>query len=91
MSQGCDNNVLDLVKKKGFYPFEYMNDFEKIKEKLPNKEKLYSSLTGKKVNNKEYDHVLKVWKKFEMKTMKYYHDLYLKCVVLLLADVFLKI
>ena len=91
MSQECDNNVLDLVKKKGFYPFEYMNDFEKIKEKLPNKEKLYSSLTGKKVNNKEYDHVLKVWKKFEMKTMKYYHDLYLKCVVLLLADVFLKI
>ena len=91
MSQECDNNVLDIVKKKGFYPFEYMNDFEKIKEKLPNKEKLYSSLTGKKVNNKEYDHVLKVWKKFEMKTMKYYHDLYLKCVVLLLADVFLKI
>ena len=91
MSQECDNNVLDLVKKKGFYPFEYMNDFEKIKEKLPNKEKLYSSLTGKKVNNKEYDHVLKVWKKFEMKTMKYYHDLYLKCVVLLVADVFLKI
>ena len=91
MSQECDNNVLDLVKKKGFYPFEYMNDFEKIKEKLPNKEKLYSSLTGKKVNNKEYDHVLKVWKKFEMKTMKYYHDLYLECVVLLLADVFLKI
>ena len=91
MSQECDNNVLDLVKKKGFYPFEYMNDFEKIKEKIPNKEKLYSSLTGKKVNNKEYDHVLKVWKKFEMKTMKYYHDLYLECVVLLLADVFLKI
>ena len=61
MSQECDNDVLDLVKKKGFYPFEYMNDFEKIKEKLPNKEKFYSSLTGKKVNNKEYDHVLKVW------------------------------
>ena len=91
MSQEWDNNVLDIVKKKGFYPFEYMNDFEKIKEKLPNKEKFHSSLTGKKVNNKEYDHVLKVWKKFEMKTMKYYHDLYLKCVVLLLADVFLKI
>ena len=32
-----------------------------------------------------------VWKKFEMKTMKDYHDLYLKCGVLLLAVVFEKI
>ena len=31
-----------------------------------------------------------VWKKFEMKTMKDYHDLYLKCDVSLLADVFEK-
>ena len=23
------NNVLDLVKQKGFYPYEYMSDFEK--------------------------------------------------------------
>ena len=90
MSQEFDNNVLDLVKQKGFYPYEYMSDFEKFKEELPNKEKFYSSLTGKKINDKEYEHVLKVWNKFEMKTMKDYHDLYLKCDVLLLADVFEK-
>ena len=36
------------VKKKGFHPFEYMTDFEKFKEKLPSKEKFYSSLPGKK-------------------------------------------
>ena len=36
----------------------------------------------------EYEHVLKVWEKFEMKMMKYYHDLYLKCDVSLFADVF---
>ena len=29
--------------------------------------------------------------KFEMKTMKDYHNLYLKCDILLLADVFEKI
>ena len=55
-----------------------MTDFKKFKEQLPSKEKFYSSLTGKKISNKEYDYVLKVWKRFEMKTMKYYHDLYLK-------------
>ena len=54
------------------------------------KEEFYSSLTGKKFSDKEYDHVLNVWKKFEMKTMKGYDDLYLKCQVLLLADVFEK-
>ena len=67
-----------------------MSDFKKFKEVLPSKEKFNSSLTGKTISDKEYDHVLKVWNKFEMKTMKDYHDLYLKCDVLLLADVFEK-
>ena len=30
---------------------------------------------------------MKVWDKFEMKTIKNYHALYLKCEVSLLADV----
>ena len=47
-------------------------------------------VTGNKVSDKEYEHVLKVWNKFEIKTMKDYHDLYLKYDVLLLADVFEK-
>ena len=90
LSQEFDNNVLDLVKQKGFYPYEYMSDFEKFKKQLPSKEKFYNSLTGKKISNKEYDHVLKVWNKLEMKTMKDYHDLYIKYDVSLLADVFEK-
>ena len=44
-------------------------------------------LTGKKISDIEYEHVLKVWNKFGMKD---YHDLYLKCDVLLSADVFEK-
>ena len=67
-----------------------MNDFEKFKEELPNKEKFYNSLTNRKINNEEYEHVLHVWNNFEMKTMKDYHDLYLKCDILYLADVFEK-
>ena len=51
-SQELDNNVLDLVKQKRFYPYEYMSDFEKFKEKLPSKGKFYSSLTGKKISDK---------------------------------------
>ena len=74
------NNALGLVKQKGFYPDEYMSDFVKFEEELSYKEKFYSSLTSKKISDKEYEHVPKVWNKD-------YHDLYLKCDVLLLADV----
>ena len=65
-----------------------MSDFEKFKEELPSKEKFYNSLTDRKINEKEYEHVFNVWKKFEMKLVKDYHDLYLKYDVLLSADVF---
>ena len=91
LSQEFDNNVLDLVKQKGFYSYEYMTDFEKFKEELPRKERFYSSLTDKKITDKKFEHILNVWKKVEMKTMKDYHNLYLKCDVLLLADVFEKL
>ena len=43
LSQELHNNVLDLVKQKGFYPNEYMRNFEKFKEELSSKEKFYSS------------------------------------------------
>ena len=44
-----------------------MSDFEKFKEELTGKEKFYSSLTNRKINDKEYKHVFNVSKKFEMK------------------------
>ena len=85
LSQEFDNNVLDLVKQKGFYPYEYVSNFEKVKEQIPSKEKFYSLLTGKNISSKEGQNVLKVWNKFEVKMMKGYHDLYLKCDILILA------
>ena len=32
LSRKLDNNILDLVKQKGFYSYEYMSDFEKLKK-----------------------------------------------------------
>ena len=34
LSQICNNNVLDQFKRKGFYPHEYMSDFEKFKDRI---------------------------------------------------------
>ena len=43
-----------------------------------------------KLVTKDMKIVFNVWDKFEIKTKKDYHDLYLKCNVLLLVDVFEK-
>ena len=32
LNQEFDNDVLDLLKQKGFYPYEYKSDFEKFKD-----------------------------------------------------------
>ena len=55
-----------------------MSGCQKIKEELPSKEKFYSSLVDRKISDKEYDHVLKVWNKLAMKNMKDYRDFHLK-------------
>ena len=87
LSQAFDNDLFNLVKPKGFYPYKYISDFEKFKKEFPSKEMSFSSLS-REITNKEHERILNVWKKFEMKTIKNYHKLYLKCNVLLLVDVF---
>ena len=37
LSQEFDQNKLDLLKQNEFYPFEFMTDFKKFKEKLLSK------------------------------------------------------
>ena len=59
LSQELNDNILYLVIQKFFYPYEYMSEFEKFKEKLSSKEKFFNSLKSKKkISDKEYQHVL---------------------------------
>ena len=79
----------ELLKQKGFYPYEYMDTIEKFKDTEPPPQKaFYSKLTGRGISNKNYNHVLNVWDTFKMKTFKDYHKLYNDSDVLLLADIF---
>ena len=79
----------ELLKQKGFYPYEYMDSVEKFKDKeLPPRKAFYSKLTGKGITKKDYKHACNVWNSFNMETMKDYHELYNDSDVLLLADVF---
>ena len=79
----------EILKQKGFYPYEYMDTEEKFKNtKLPPREAFYSKLTERGISEKDYKHVWNVWYTFKMKTFKDYHELYNVTDVLLLADVF---
>ena len=78
-----------LLKQKGFFPYDYLDNIEKLKiKKPPKQEAFYSKLTGQGINNVNYRHVLNVWKTWKMKTFKEYLELYNVTDVLLLADVF---
>ena len=80
---------VNLLKQKGFFPYDYMDDIEKLKDtKPPTQKAFYSKLTGHGINNYNYQHVLNIWKTFKMKTFKDYLELYNISDVLLLADVF---
>ena len=55
---------------------------------LPLKEAFYSKLTGEGITDEDYHHAQTVWKEFNIKSIKDYHNLYNLYDVLLLADVF---
>ena len=79
----------ELLKQKGFYPYEYMDSEEKFNDKkLPPREAFYSKLSGRGIKDKDYKHAWNVWNTFKMKTLKEYHEFYNVTDVLLLADVF---
>ena len=79
---------LDLMARKGVYPYDYMDSFEKFKCQLPTKEDFYSILNDEHISDEDYNHAQNVWNTFGLKNMGDYHDLYLKSDILLLADVF---
>ena len=82
---------IKLLKQKGFYPYEYMDDIEKLKDTKPPPQKaFYSKLTRKGINDYNYKHVLNIWKTLKIESLKQYHEVYNKTDVLLLADVFEK-
>ena len=78
-----------LLMRKGLYPYEYMDSWERFEEtQLPPKEDFYSKLTGASISDSDYTHAQRVWETFGCQNLGNYTDLYCRTDVLLLADVF---
>jgi hypothetical protein len=87
--KGHFGDKTQLLLRKGIYPYEYMDSWQKFEEKtLPQIAKFHSSLNDSEVSMEDYEHAQKVWNEMEMNNLGEYHDLYLCTDILLLCDVF---
>ena len=87
----CNKNLnkFILLLRKGVYPYEYMDNWERFDETLlPSKESFYSNLNMENIDDIDYRHGNNVFKRFKLKNLGEYHDLYVQSDALLLADVF---
>jgi len=80
---------LELLLRKGIFPYDWFNNYSKLDENaLPPKEEFYSKLGLESISDEDYVHAQKVWKEFNCKKFREYHDLYMGLDVLQLAEVF---
>ena len=78
-----------LLIRKGIYPYEYMDNWDKFAETtLPPKEAFYSKLNMSGVSDQDYEHACRIWSDFGINNLGEYHELYLKTDVILFANVF---
>ena len=87
----CNNdlNKFVMLLRKGVYPYEYMDGWDKFNEtSIPSKESFYSNLTMENITETDYIHANNVFKTFKLNNLGDYHDLYVQSDTLLLVDVF---
>ena len=77
-----------MLLRKDVYPYEYMDNWERFDETLPNKESFYSNLNMENIDDIDYRHGNNLFKKCKVKNLGEYHDLYVQSDTLLLAEVF---
>ena len=84
-----DLSKFALLLRKGAYPYEYMDSWNKFNEPVPLVEDhYYSELNKEGITKVDLKHVKKVCDTFKIKNVGEYHDLYVQPDTALLADVF---
>ena len=89
--QLCQNNdeKFKLLLRKGVYPYEYMDSWEKFNLPVPlDKKYYYSKLNDANIDDSDLDHVKNICSTFNVDNLGIYHDIFVKSDTALLADVF---
>ena len=70
-------NNLKLMTSKGIYPYEYIDNYNKLHEtQLPEQNKFYSSLNNSSCKDEDYQRAITVWNTFNCNTILDYHNIY---------------
>ena len=70
-----DINKFILLLRKGVYPYEYMDSWERFNEtSLPDKKAFYSELNLEDITDKDYTHAQSFFEELKLKILVHYHD-----------------
>ena len=86
---GGNMEKLKLLSRKGVYPYEYMDSWDKFS--LPvqvKKEYYYAELNDFNIDDSDIEHVKNICSTLNINSLGEYHDLYVQSDTTLLADVF---
>ncbi len=84
-----NDEKLNKLLRKQIYPYEFIDSFEKFKDKkLPEISDFHSSLNFTEITEEEYKSAKYIWREFNCKTLEDFHDVYVLLDTTLLADVF---
>ena len=76
--ENYSNHQRELLIRKGIYPYEYMDCWDRFEEtRLPLMSSFYSKLNMSGVSDQDYKHACKVCRDFGIRNLGEYHNLYL--------------
>ena len=85
------DDLFQMLTRKGFFPYNYLDSFEKVNEPFPSHGPWwYNTLTKAiEITREQNNFALEVYNAFNCKNIQY-HDIYLWTDVFLLGDIFQK-
>ena len=88
-SKQCSDEYIDLLTRKEPMFYSLIKSYDTLNNTvIPSREQCIDDMKGEMMPQDEYDHMVKLWKTFDIKTWGEYYELYNVLDVTLMADAF---